>query len=90
VEECVAVGRAEGVRLPPDQVAQALQFMTGLPPAMRASMLDDLERGGRIEMPWLAGHVVSLGARHGIETPANAMVSLALKLHVHGQPPGKG
>ena len=89
VEECVAVGRAEGVRLASDQVAQALAFMEGLPPAMRASMLDDLERGGRIEVPWLAGHVVALGARHGIATPANATVSLALKLHVNGRPPGK-
>jgi 2-dehydropantoate 2-reductase len=90
VEECVAVGRAENVRLPSDQVAQTLAFMAGLPPAMRASMLDDLERGGRIEMPWLAGHVVALGARHGVATPANATVHLALKLHVDGRPPGKG
>lgn len=85
VEECVAVGRAEGVGLPADQVDQALSFMGGLPPAMRASMLDDLERGGRIEMPWLSGHVVALGERHGIDTPANRTVQLALKLHVNGR-----
>jgi 2-dehydropantoate 2-reductase len=85
-EECVAVGRAEGVGLPADQVEQALSFSTGLPPAMRASMLDDLERGGRIEMPWLSGHVVALGERHGIGTPANRTVRLALKLHIDGRP----
>ena len=86
VEECVAVGRAEGVSLAADQVDQAMAFMAGLPPTMRASMLDDLERGGRIEMPWLSGHVVALGERHGIDTPANRTVKLALKLHVAGRP----
>ena len=86
VEECVAVGRAEGIGLPADQVDQALSFMTGLPPTMRASMLDDLERGRPIEMPWLSGHVVALGERHGIDTPANRTVELALKLHVDGRP----
>ena len=85
--ECAAVGRAEGAGLPADQAEQAMSFASGLPPEMRASMLDDLERGGRIEMPWLAGHVVALGARHGIETPANHTVSLALKLHVNGRLP---
>jgi 2-dehydropantoate 2-reductase len=85
VEENVAVGRAEGVALPADQLDRTLGFMAGLPPEMRASMLDDLERGGRIEMPWLSGHVVALGDRHGIDTPANGMVKLALKLHVNGR-----
>jgi 2-dehydropantoate 2-reductase len=86
MEECVAVGRAEGIGLPAGQVEQAKAFMAGLPKDMRASMLDDLERGGRIEMPWLSGHVVALGERHGIDTPANDTVRLALKLHVDGRP----
>jgi 2-dehydropantoate 2-reductase len=85
-EECVAVGRAEGIGFAADAADQAVSFAGGLPPAMRASMLDDLERGGRIEMPWLSGHVVALGERHGIDTPANATVRLALKLHVDGHP----
>ncbi len=86
VEECVAVGRAEGIGFAADQADQAMAFMAGLPPTMRASMLDDLERGGRIEMPWLSGHVAALGERHGIDTPANRMVRLGLKLHVAGRP----
>jgi 2-dehydropantoate 2-reductase len=86
VEETVAVGRAEGVGLPADQAERTLSFMTGLPVDMRASMLDDLERASRIEMPWLSGHVVALGERHGIDTPANRTVRLALKLHAAGRP----
>ncbi|HUF46023.1 MAG TPA: 2-dehydropantoate 2-reductase [Aestuariivirgaceae bacterium] len=86
VEETVAVGRAEGVGLPVDQAERTLSFMTGLPVDMRASMLDDLERASRIEMPWLSGHVLALGERHGINTPANRTVRLALKLHAAGRP----
>ena len=85
VEETVAVGRAEGVELAADQAERTLSFMAGVPPDMRASMLDDLERGGRIEMPWLSGHVVALGERHGIATPANGTVRLMLKLHAAGR-----
>jgi 2-dehydropantoate 2-reductase len=85
VDEAVAVGRAEGVKLAADQVERTLTFMAGLPTGMRASMLDDLERGSRIEMPWLSGHVVALGKRHGIPSPANSTVKLALKLHVEGR-----
>ena len=89
-EECVAVGRAEGIGFAADAADQAVSFAGGLPPAMRASMLDDLERGGRIEMPWLSGHVVALGERHGIDTPAHATVRLALKLHIDGRPTAQG
>jgi 2-dehydropantoate 2-reductase len=85
-EECTAVGRAEGIGLPADQGERALSYAADLPANMRASMLDDLERGGRIEMPWLSGHVVALGERHGIDTPANRTVRLALKLHADGPP----
>jgi 2-dehydropantoate 2-reductase len=85
-EETTAVGRAEGIDLPADQGKRALSFVADLPANMRASMLDDLERGGRIEMPWLSGHVVALGERHGIDTPANRTVRLALKLHADGPP----
>jgi 2-dehydropantoate 2-reductase len=85
-EETTAVGRAEGIDLPADQGERALSFVADLPANMRASMLDDLERGGRIEMPWLSGHVVALGERHDIDTPANRTVRLALKLHADGPP----
>lgn len=85
VEEAVAVGRAEGVPLPDDQVVRTLAFTEGLPPAMRASMLDDLERGARLELPWLGGRVVAGGRRTGVPTPAHETAALALKLHEAGR-----
>jgi 2-dehydropantoate 2-reductase len=84
VAEATAVGRALGVSLPADQAERTMSFVAGLPEAMRASMLEDLLAGRRLELPWLSGYVVRKGREHGVPTPANEMVELALKLHVMG------
>jgi 2-dehydropantoate 2-reductase len=84
VEEAVQVGRREGAPLPEDQVARTMDVLRGLPEGMKASMLEDLRAGNRLELPWLSGRVVRGGAALGIPTPANDMVRLALKLHAEG------
>jgi 2-dehydropantoate 2-reductase len=84
--ETVAVGRAEGVRLPPDSVDRALAAMRAMPAYHMTSMGNDLLRGNRLELPWFAGKVVELGRRHAIPTPANAFIYAALKLYVNGAP----
>jgi 2-dehydropantoate 2-reductase len=60
--------------------------IAGLPERMHGSMRDDLERGARLELPWLCGRVAELGRKHGLATPANDTVVLGLKLHSHGRP----
>ncbi|MEO1090621.1 MAG: 2-dehydropantoate 2-reductase [Pseudomonadota bacterium] len=69
VEEAVAVGRAQGIGLAPDRVDQVVAFLDGQPADMKASMLKDLEAGRRIELEWLAGAVIRLGAATGVPTP---------------------
>jgi 2-dehydropantoate 2-reductase len=88
VEEAVAVGHAEDVPLPSDQVDQTMAFLSALPAGMKASMFEDLQAGNRLELPWLSGRVVRSGRTHGRPTPANAAVELALLLHADGQPGG--
>ena len=85
VAEAVAVGRAEGVALPGDQVERTMAFIHCLPSGMTASMCEDLLAGHRLELPWLSGRVVRSGAAHGIPTPANATVELGLLLHTAGR-----
>jgi 2-dehydropantoate 2-reductase len=85
--EVTAVGTAQGVRLDVDTVDKLLTRMDGLPRDMIASMLGDLERGNRLELPWLSGGVVELGRALHIPTPAHAMVFAALKHYVNGVPP---
>jgi 2-dehydropantoate 2-reductase len=84
--ETLAVGRAEGVHLPPDAEAQGLAMLRSMPDHHMTSMCNDLLRGNRLELPWFAGKVVELGRRHGIPTPVNSFVYAALKLHANGAP----
>ena len=84
--EVIAVGRARGVKLPADALDRMLAFNAGAPPAMKPSMALDLERGNRIELPWLGGKVVELGRQLGVPTPTHAFMYAALKPYVLGAP----
>lgn len=84
--EVEAVARAEGIALPPDYAANRLAFCDQLPGGMSSSMAGDLERGHRLEVPWLSGDVVARGARFGIATPCNRAVADILAVHTAGKP----
>jgi 2-dehydropantoate 2-reductase len=73
--EVVAVGRASGVDLADGFVEERLAFIDTLPPETAASMHHDLNRGGRLELPWLSGGVAELGQRLGVPTPRNQTVA---------------
>jgi len=85
IRENVAVGRAHGVALPEDYADNRLAFADGLPADMTSSMHHDLERGSPLEVNWLSGGVVQLGAAKGIPTPANRAVCDILALHAGGK-----
>ena len=84
MREVVAVGRAHGIDLPADYAEQQLTLADGLAPDMASSMHNDLERGNRLEVRWLAGGVVELGAAAGIATPLNRAIADILVLHADG------
>jgi 2-dehydropantoate 2-reductase len=84
LSETIAVGRAEGVRLPPDIFEKTVARMRSMPPHHTTSMGNDLLRGNRLELPWFAGKVVELGRRHAISTPANGFIYAALKPYIDG------
>ena len=65
MSEAAAVGRAKGVALDADLPEKLLARMDTLPREMVASMLGDLERGNRLELPWLSGGVVEHGPGAG-------------------------
>jgi len=85
MEECYAVGKASGAKLPPDYVNDRMTFSDNAPPGMKASMLHDLEAGNRLELDWLTGKVVSLGKQLGVPTPMSEAVYAAIKLHRMGR-----
>jgi 2-dehydropantoate 2-reductase len=84
MREVVAVGRAEGVDLDADFAEQRLKLADEVSPDMTTSMHHDLERGNRLEVRWLAGAVVSLGAKAGVPTPLNRAVADILALYADG------
>ena len=68
LDEAHAVARAKGIGLPDDFVERTLAGCDGLPYEMKSSMLQDLERGRRLELPWLSGTIARLGQELGIPT----------------------
>jgi 2-dehydropantoate 2-reductase len=84
MREAWAVGRARGVALAESLVAQQLAFVDGLAPELKSSMAGDLEAGGRLEAPWLAGAVARMARAAGIAAPANRAIYAALKPFLDG------
>jgi 2-dehydropantoate 2-reductase len=85
MRETLAVGKASGVDLDEGYVAERMAFAEkNTPPTMKASMANDLDRGNRLELDWLAGHVSQLGKRHKVPTPVNDTIYAALKLYRMG------
>jgi 2-dehydropantoate 2-reductase len=79
VNECLAVAAAEGVQVPGD-VDAAVRKIAESMPSQFSSTAQDLARGKPSEIDYLNGHVVRLGAAHGIATPANRVLWALVKL----------
>ena len=72
--------------LPANALEKILDVASDAPSAMKASMATDLERGNRLELPWLSGKVVELGRRLGVPTPTHNMMYAMLKPYIMGTP----
>ena len=87
-QEAFDVGRARGVALPADAVETILKNTYHFPPDMKPSMALDLDRGNRLELPWLGGKVVELGRKAGVPTPTHSLMYAMLKPYIMGKPAG--
>ncbi len=85
MREVWSVGVARGVALPDDFVAKQLAFADSLPAAMRSSMLNDLESGFRLEVPWLSGAVARMARESGLAAPVHATLHAILKPFAGGR-----
>lgn len=85
MRETWRVGRARGVALADDFVEARMKFADSLHADMKASLLHDLENGGRLEAPWLCGAVARMSAQAGLQAPVNRAVYAALKPYLNGQ-----
>lgn len=86
LDEAIAVGRARGIIFPPTLVEATQQLVRNFPYASKSSMLEDLERGRRLELPWLSGAVARMGADAGVPTPVHSFAATVLAPFVGGPP----
>jgi 2-dehydropantoate 2-reductase len=84
VAEALAVAHAKGIAVPPATVDEVAKAYAALPPQTKSSMLEDLERGRRLELPWLSGAIVRIGEEVGVPTPIHRFITAVLKPHVNG------
>ena len=85
VTEAAAVARARGISLP-DNIEELVDAQVrDLPRDGRPSMLEDLEAGRPLELDFLSGALVRLGAQSGVATPFHSMACRALAMHSRGK-----
>ena len=84
IAEVVAVGRAGGAELELKEIDATMAAIDKFPAEMKTSMQQDLERGNRLELPWLSGAVSRLGKIAGVPTPIHDTIVAGLKPYVDG------
>jgi 2-dehydropantoate 2-reductase len=85
IDEAIAVGRARGITFPADILDTTLAMIKGFPPNSKSSMLEDLERGRPLELPWLSGAVVRLGQDVTVPAPTHHFITTVLAPFAHGR-----
>jgi 2-dehydropantoate 2-reductase len=84
LRESIAVARAKKIPLSSGLYDDVIGSLRSLPPHAKASMLEDLERGRPIELPWLSGAMVRIGKEVGVDTPTHRLIETLLRPHIDG------
>jgi 2-dehydropantoate 2-reductase len=79
VAECLAVARQSGIQVDDDILDKVLALAAAMPD-QSSSTAQDLARGKTSEIDHLNGYVVRTGAKLGIATPANRLLTAMVKL----------
>ena len=82
--EIAALAAAEGVRISSDRFETLREYMDGIPPTTRSSLLIDLEMGKRIEVEALQGAAVRRATRHGLAMPVVSTLYAILRPYAAG------
>lgn len=77
IQECVAVGKAEGILFDPnieEYVEKKISSYSNF-----SSMCQDIMKGKKTEIDFLNGKIVELGKKHGVPTPVNETLVAMIK-----------
>jgi len=86
IQEVIAVGEAKGIGFPADLMDGTIALIKNFPAGSKSSMLEDIERGKRLELPWLSGAVVRIGKEVCVATPVHEFITTVLTPFVDGAP----
>ncbi len=78
------MAHAKDITVAPTMVADTERAYSAPPAHTKASMLEDLERGRRLELPWLSGAVARIGREVGVATPIHSFIAAVLRPHLNG------
>jgi 2-dehydropantoate 2-reductase len=84
IREAMDVAHAKGIPVAESTVEDVANAYAALPPQTKSSMLEDLERGRPLELPWLSGAVVRIGKEVGVPAPTHEFIATVLRPHVGG------
>jgi 2-dehydropantoate 2-reductase len=79
MKEVIEIAKAEGVNNTDNLLDDALKALNIMSPDGKTSMLQDVEAGRKTEVDIFAGVVTELGKKHGIKTPHNEALKLAIE-----------
>ena len=86
--ESFAVAKASGIPLDEGVIPAIMKAHRAMPYGTKSSMLEDLERGRRLELPFLSGTVARRGREFGVATPVHSFIATVLAPHVQGSGAG--
>jgi 2-dehydropantoate 2-reductase len=89
IMEAMAVAHAKGVQFAPNVLSDMLRHIGGMPSHAKSSMLEDLEHGRRLELPWLNATLVRIAEEAGVPAPTHRFIATVLKPFVKGGPPSR-
>jgi 2-dehydropantoate 2-reductase len=68
------IAQADGARVKATEGDRILKILGSYPPGTRTSMLQDFERGKRLEIDSLNGALIEMGRKYGVPVPVNENV----------------
>jgi len=84
IMEAMHVAHARGIAFPPHTLHEMLKHIGGMPPHAKSSMLEDLEHGRRLELPWLNATLARIGEELDVPTPIHRFIATVLRPFISG------
>jgi 2-dehydropantoate 2-reductase len=87
IMEAMGVAHAKGIPFAPSAFSDTVKHISAMPAHAKSSMLEDLERGRRLELPWLNRRLAGVAAELGVPAPIHRFIATVLAPFVNGQAP---